>query len=163
MGPSSPFDGLLLLKNGREQKIELTAAVDGRNDALQMEFLRERGHAPGFQSIEVDREGTKRQRKFGPNRTRMINVDEYNETTILPLLARAFDAKVKKSRTSASYSNAWLGIVFDDHISPEIERKRDRFDPLFVRLIANHDSSFPFERIFGLGVSRTYVFDSWKV
>jgi hypothetical protein len=50
MGDNSRFDGLLLLGEARsKQKIEMTAAIDGRNDALQMELQKERKHVPLFQ------------------------------------------------------------------------------------------------------------------
>ena len=66
-GANSRFDGLILFDKGRKQRVELTAAIDGHDEAVRMELLAKRGDAPAFQKIEAS--GSKRNRTFGPNET----------------------------------------------------------------------------------------------
>lgn len=159
-GPASRFDGLIILGDGRErQKVEMTTAIDGRNDALQMELLKKRGHAPGFRKIEAT--GTKKNRKFGKNESEMINSEGYNQETLLPLLENALLRKKEKAKQSPSYTGAWLGIVFDDWIEPSIEKKPGRFDPICRQALADGTERYdPFSRVFFVGISRQYLFDS---
>jgi hypothetical protein len=159
-GTKLRFDGLLLLENGRRQKVELTAAIDGQNEALRMELLAERGHAPAFQKIEAS--GTKRNRTFGQNETDGGRTDEYDHEMLLPRLERALAIKCDKARTNQHYSGAWLGVVFDDWVCPlGRTKKKKRFDPFCRRLLGDsHDRYAPFSRVFIIGVSRKYLFDS---
>jgi hypothetical protein len=160
MGASAKFDGLIII--GREQlrqKVELTAAIDGRNDALVMELLRIRGHAPLFQRIQI--EGTKTARTFGENEPEVQLVGEYEREELLPLLRRRISAKVKKSETNKHYVDAWLGVVFDDYVMPVGERKKEHFDPICREAVGvTPGSCAPFTRIFCVGISREYLFDS---
>jgi hypothetical protein len=65
-GSESRFDGMILLgQEQKRQKVELSAAIDGFNNALQMELLATDGYAPVFQKIEA--KGTKKNRQFGEN------------------------------------------------------------------------------------------------
>ena len=163
MGAKSRFDGLLLLgKKGKKQKVELTAAIDGQNDALQMELLKKRGHAPAFQKIKST--GTRRNREFGKNTTNMIRSDEYNQKTLIPLLKDALARKIKKAKRNQDYADAWLGIGFDDGICPLSGReKKKRFDPLCRQVLGNVPERYaPFSRVFFVGISRKYFFDSGR-
>ena len=159
-GTKSDFDGLLLLGNGQKQKVELTAAIDGQDEALRMELLAERGHAPAFQRIEAS--GAKSNRTFGPNKTDGGRTDEYDHKTLLPRLGTALARKRCKARTNQHYSGAWLGVIFDDWVCPlGRTEKKNRFDPLCHRFLGNgRDRYAPFSRIFIIGISRCYVFDS---
>ena len=88
MGSDSRFDGLLYLGPERtEQRVEMVSAIDGYNDALRMELLTRRGHAPAFQDIEAN--GTKRNRKFGENATEAIHARNYDNGKVLPMLRAA--------------------------------------------------------------------------
>lgn len=159
-GANSRFDGLLLFNKGRKQKVELTAAIHGHDDALRMELLAKRGHAPAFQKIEAS--GSKRNRTFGPNETDGICMVDYDCGTLLPLLEKALARKIDRARTNQFYSGAWLGVVFDDWVCPfgTIEKKI-RFDPLCRRSLGDdRDRYAPFSRVFIVGVSRRYLFDS---
>lgn len=160
VGADSRFDGLIFLGNEQKaQKIELTAAIDGHDDALRMELLRKRGHAPAFQKIQAT--GIKRNRGFGKNETSAICSDEYDYKILLPLLEKALALKIEKAKTNQHYAGAWLGIVFDDWIMPLVERKKERFDPICIQVLgANPERYAPFSRVFCVGVSRLYLFDS---
>jgi hypothetical protein len=160
LGANARFDGLLLLERGSKQKVELTAAIDGHHDALRMELLARRGYAPAFQKIQAS--GSKRNRTFGPNETDAGRADEYDHGTLLPLLRNAIALKITKGETNQSYSGAWLGVVFDDWVCPlgKTEKKK-RFDPLCRLLLGDSaDRYAPFSRIFVVGISRQYLFDS---
>lgn len=159
-GADSGFDGLLLLENGRKQKIELTAAIDGQDEALRMELLAKRGDAPAFQKIQAS--GTKKNRTFGPNETDGGRRNEHDHGTLLPLLQKALALKIDKARTNQHYSGAWLGVVFDDWACPlERSKKKSRFDPLCRRLLSGGPDCYaPFSRVFIIGISRQYLFES---
>ena len=106
---NSRFDGLILFNEGRKQRVELTAAIDGHDEALRMELLEKRGHAPAFQKIAA--RGSRRNRTFGPNETDGIRMAEYDRGTLLPLLEKALAQKVNRARANQLYSGAWLGVV----------------------------------------------------
>lgn len=158
IGMKSRIDGILIM-NGIEQGIEITAAIDGQNDALMMELLEERGHAPAYQKIEST--GTRNNRVFGNNELISINANDYNFNTLLPMMRKKLENKQKISFSNKNYSNAWLGIVFDDNIMPIIDRKKSRFDPVCNALLEGGAESYaPFSRVFCVGSSRQYIFDS---
>ncbi len=159
-GADARFDGMIYLGMPQKvQRVEMTAAIDGHNDALQMELLRERGHAPAFQRI--DAKGTKRNREFGPNPTTMISSRDYDDGVLAPLISNTMAAKLDKSTSNPDYVGAWLGIVFDDWCCPkDIFEKKKRFDPLCRRLLHSNPSILEtFPRVFFVGVSRKYIFD----
>jgi hypothetical protein len=158
------FDGAIILgEERRTQKVEMTAAIDGRQDALRMELLAARGSAPAFQEIRFS--GTKKNRTFDENK----NLDEaifsgkYDQETLLPLLEKAVNLKIEKAKTNVSYHGAWLGVVFDDWIMPLNNKKKERFDPVCEQVLAGKFGQYhPFSRLFFVGISRKYIFDSWN-
>lgn len=168
MGALSRFDGLIILGDERKtQKVELTAAIDGHNDSLQMELLGERGQTPAFQKIQAT--GTKRNREFGKNELTAIRSEQYIQETLFPLLENALALKKEKAKKNQYYTGAWLGIVFDDRIiplfenknMPLFERKKERFDPVCRQVLGNNPGRhIPFSRVFCVGLSRQYLFDS---
>ncbi len=161
-GERSRFDGLIRFNNEKEsQKIELTAAIDGRNDALQMELLERQGHAPAFRKIQAT--GNKRNREFPAEANQSVarRAIDYDRFTLLPLLQSALEKKIQKARANHDYCDAWLGIVFDDYCCPDVEAKPMRFDPLGRHILRNGSRAHaPFSRVFLVGVSRKYLFDS---
>lgn len=163
LGRNARFDGLLLINGGQKQKVELTAAIDGRHDALRMELLTKRGDAPAFQKIQA--RGTKRNRTFSANETEGGCTDEYDEGTLLPLLKCALARKVDKAKSNEHYSGAWLGVVFDDWVCPlGRSKKKKRFDPLCQRWLGSTPRQYaPFSRVFIIGISRQYLFDSCQM
>jgi len=156
--PNHSHDGSLIL-SASEQIIELTAARYGYDDALRMELFEARGHAPAFEKIEA--KGSKNNRIFGPNKSVVRRVGDYEWGTLLPLFRHAIDKKIERSRTNASYRQAWLGVVFDDNVCPFNEKKHGRFDPVCRYALRERCRGYaPFSRVFFLGVSRQYLFDS---
>ena len=93
-----------------------------------------------------------------------ICMAEYDRGTLLPLLEKALAHKINRARVNQFYSGAWLGVVFDDWVCPfGRSEKKMRFDPLCRRLLGDdRDRYAPFARIFVVGVSRQYLFDSWE-
>lgn len=163
-GDVSGFDGMVFHEAmGKPQKVELTTAIDGRNDALIMELKKKRGSAPAFQKIQAT--GNKKNREFGENKLRAIKSNGYDQTVLLPLLKGALARKIRKSKKNQNYRDAWLGIVFDDQIMPlEAEKKQKRFDPICKQLLGNKLAQYaPFSRVFCVGISRKYVFDSHQL
>ncbi len=164
-GGGSRYDGLILSEaNGKWQRVECTAAIDGRNDALRMEVLDQEGWAPAFGEIRAA--GTRRRRRFGGIDSAPTRWDEYDNKTLRPLLLEAVNKKAKKSGTNRYYQGAWLIIVFDDWVCPfDISRKRSRFDPICRSVLDDvMRGYFPFQRLFVVGVSQRYLFDSseWR-
>ena len=158
-GSDSRFDGLIF-RGGENcgQIIEMTSAIDGYNDALQMELLEQRGHAPALQVIQA--EGNKRNRKFGSNKLKANR--DYDQRTLLPLLKTALSLKKEKAPKNPHYTNAWLGIVFEDWNCPGSENEnKERFDPICKKAFGNDPERYaPFARVFFVGISRQYIFDS---
>ena len=158
------FDGAIILGEERKtHKVEMTAAIDGYQDALRMELLAARGRAPAFQKVRAS--GTKKNRIFNEdeNALEAIISQEYDQETLLPLLEEALERKLKKAQTNVDYEAAWLGIVFDDWIMPIDHKKKRRFDPVCEQVLAGDRGRYhPFSRVFFIGLSRRYVFDSWN-
>lgn len=157
-------DGQLIFGDERRtQKVEMTAAIDCRQDALRMELLAARGRAPAFQKVRFS--STKKTRIFNEdgNAVEAVLSQEYDQGTLLPLLEEALERKLKKAQTNVDYEAAWLGIVFDDWIMPINHSKKRRFDPVCEQVLAgDHGQCHPFSRVFSIGLSRKYIFDSWN-
>lgn len=157
-GAQSGFDGLLFGRNKEKQKVEMTAAIDGYNDSLQMELLAKQGRAPAFQKI--DAKGTKRNRQFGKNESNAFTADDYYQALRL-LFEEAIRRKTSKATTNADYRDAWLGIVFDDLILLKSDRNKTRLDHLCSLMLDNSRRNYaPFSRVFFVGANWAYVFDS---
>lgn len=155
-GNQEQFDAIFLLETGLvPQKVEICAAIDGHNNALQRELLDKQGHAPGIQKIEAT--GTKKNRRFGENKLRAVAV---SETTAEAL--RLIDGAISKKRDGAkrnpNYPGAWLVVVFDDMFLPERYREK-RFSDVLNKLI-DETTIDPFSRCFCVGVSRKVYLDS---
>ncbi len=160
-GTNTRFNGLIFLGDEKcGQIVEMTAAIDGHNDALQMELLEQRGHAPGF--VKIQAVGNKRNRIFGKNETNSFSATDYDQKTLLPRLESALALKKRKAPKNPHYTNAWLGIVFDDWISPRsVSRKKRRFDPICKKALGDASKwQAPFSRVYFVGISRLYLFDS---
>jgi Transposase, Mutator family len=156
------FDGVIILGDARRtQQVEMTAAIDGYQDALRMELLAARGRAPAFQEIRAS--GTKKNQNFDEDEDlrEAIVSEEYDQKTLRPLLEKALKLKVEKAKTNVNYRGAWLGIVFDDRIAPLNHKKKRRFDPVCEQVLAGESGQYhPFSRVFFVGISRKYLFDS---
>ncbi len=157
VGNNKRFDGLIYSKlNSSGQKVELTAAIDGHNDSLGMELLKQRGHTPAFQNIEC--EGPKKNRKFGENLTIAISRDGYIDRKLKPLMTESIKKKIEKAETNPDYANSWLGIVFDDYFFPN---NKECLPSLCEEVLSDHNVGIgPFARTFFVGVSGKFIHDS---
>lgn len=163
-GGDTRFDGIIILEEYcTVQKVEFTAAIDGYQDALRMELLAARGHAPAFRKIRAS--GTKGHRTFHEdgNADDAFEWAQRDQEMLRVLFDKALKLKVEKARTNPNYDGAWLGIVFDDWIMPPNDRKKGCFDPLCRRVLAAGARQYhPFSRVFFVGISRKYIFDSCR-
>lgn len=156
---SERFDGVFWMVNGNAQKIEMTAAIDGQNDALQMELLAIRGHAPAYQQINSS--GPKRHRVFGKNKLMAYSGQEYVKDILYPMILERITKKCIKAEANDDYKKAWLGVVFDDYFAPREDRKPRYLNEMCKNaLLSQKKQECPFTRIFFVGVSGKYVFDS---
>lgn len=157
-GASHDLDGRIVFADGRDdQRVELTAAIDGQNEAVRMELLAERGHAPAVGPIEYTGTKARCDRKFGPNVTIWRDASETARDRF-SLVAKALDAKRAKASTRLNYRAAWLGIVLDNY--PPTRFKKPRYDPLCTELLSNPASYAPFDRVFIVSNVGDYIFDS---
>ena|GEM_PF-1929869 len=157
-GKKERYDGLFLIGD-KPQKIECVAAIDGQNEALIMEHLKLYGRAPANLKIQSSR--TKNNKQLHEQSAVAIDREKYLENELQPLLAQALQSKIEKSKTNPDYCEAWLSIVFDDWIVPGAEQKKQCFDPLCQKILKTDPGVYaPFERVFFVGISRQYVFDS---
>jgi len=132
-------------------KLEMTTAIDGYNDSLQMELLAKTGSAPAFQKIEAI--GTKKNREFGQNITNMQQIKSRVWENNYDSMVRVIQNKSRKARKSNSYYGAYLGIVFDDFIVP-VDRQERYFGPLCKEVLnLCRPELEPFEQVFFVGVS----------
>jgi hypothetical protein len=153
---SNRYDGLIVLSDGRHQIVELTAAVDGHNDSLIKELLEKRGSAPVYQKIEHT--GVRQQRSFGLNNSEAICMVK-RDNELLHRMQKRLQKKKQIATTNHLYIGAWLGIVFDEWPP---NNDRERWDYLSTRLIEGN-SYHPFERLFCIGMHRSYLFDSRRL
>lgn len=160
-GQKERYDGLFLI-GGKSQKIECVAAIDGQNEALIMEHLQLYGRAPA--NLKIHATGTKNHRKIDEHNAIARDREADLESELLPLLAQALRSKIEKSKTNPNYCEAWLSIVFDDWLVPAAEQKKQSFDPLCKKVLKlDPTGNRPFERVFFVGMSRQYIFDSFDI
>ena len=160
-GQKERYDGLFLI-DGKSQKIECVAAIDGQNEALIMEHLQFYGRAPA--NLKIHATGTKNNRKMDKHSAVARDREEYLENDLRPLMEQALRSKIQKSQTNPDYCKAWLSIVFDDWVVPTAEKKKQTFDPLCEDVLKLDPTGYePFERIFFVGMSRQYIFDSFDI
>jgi hypothetical protein len=150
------FDGRFTSDHGNIRLVEMTAAIDGRAEALRMEMLARYGEAPAFGIVRAY--GNKHNRIFDEIQSCGGRADKHDYEYILPLMQERLKAKVANATKREAYKGAWLGIVFDDNAAIE-KKRRNRFDALCKRLLSEANTVAPFGRILCVGITGTYVFD----
>ena len=158
-GKDHPYDGEIIFGDPQQrQKVELTAAIDGHQEALLTELLARNGCAPAFQRIEAS--GKKKNRIFHDDKNvcEAIGWREYEQKTLRPLLEERLKQKIRKAKKNPHYGGAWLGIVFDDWIISLGEKKK-RLDPVCERVL-DCAQLCPFSRVFFVGFSGKYLTSS---
>lgn len=148
---------LLLGDDRRSQMVEMTAAVDGQQEALQMEHLERYGHAPVTTKILATGKRNTKDRHIAETDAEWASVDEHREETSR-LIADALDKKKRKAVSRQHYNDAWLGIVVPNF--PPRDYRRGRFDPLCVKLLSEPAAYAPFSRVFVVSTVGDYIFDS---
>lgn len=158
-GAGHGIDGCIAFADGRkDQRIELTAATDGQNEALRDELLAVRGYAPASGKIEYTGNKNWGDRRFGPNETKWRRSD-LQAQEVFALVAKALDAKKKKALSRPHYNDAWLGISIENY-PPTAERKKCFYDPLSIQLLSDKAAYQPFSRVFVVSTVGDYLFDS---
>ncbi|PCI55912.1 MAG: hypothetical protein COB36_03700 [Alphaproteobacteria bacterium] len=148
------YDGEIIF-GGVSKKIEFTRAVDGFNEALQMELLKKRGMVPAFRKIEAT--GSKHKRVFGKNETSFVEVKtEKWFQKISDGFVQAYEKKLKNDK----YSGYWLCITFDDWVLPKSEEKSLFNKSCQIFWARQKAAKTLFERVFIVGDSSKFLWDS---
>jgi len=157
-GDRRGIDGILHLNSG-VQKIEITTAINPHAKEAEDAYRGRYGHSPRPTPIP-DVEICQDRHKCEP----LLSSQKFDQKFVFPILQRSLRKKVDKAKKNLEYKDAWLGIVFDDYICPPVKEekcRRKRLDPLCQNLLGcNNETYNPFSRVFILGVSGTYLFDS---
>ena len=157
---NAQVDGFILTRN-RWKAVEMTSAIDHRNEALQDEYMEKFGECP--LTTEIEAKGTKRKRiikEINYQNSCARNVHEYLAGKFMPQIKEVLEKKLQKN--NEIYNGAYLGIVFDDYLCPqEFNLKKKRYEPIFQSVLDNIVIDMrPFERLFFIGVSAEYLYDS---
>ena len=85
------------------------------------------------------------------------------DEALLELMGERLRGKKELAQSNQHYTNAWLGIVFDEW---PVGLDHERWDRLATELLSGNDIH-PFERAFCVGIHRSYIFDgvqmtSWR-
>ena len=146
------FDGRIIFSDGREQIVEMTAAIDGHNDALVRRICAEYHSAPLYQATDYLKDILDGRR---PNEGAAICMDVRDEILLGFMKERLRDKK-ELAKSNQHYASAWLGIVFDEW---PVGLDHERWDRLATELLSANDIH-PFERAFCVGIHGSYIFDS---
>lgn len=126
---SEPYDGIII-KDGKENPVEITNAIDGHTWALQKELLIAQGYSPWEYNIRGVRENkTKRKRCI---RDIIVSEDPVSESEVInktkKLIKEAVLAKCNRSleqKLPYGQKKTILIVTFDDTgIGPGFSRKR---------------------------------------
>jgi hypothetical protein len=137
--------------------VELTAAIDGQQEALRMEHLKKYGHAPVTGRIKATGIRNRKDRHIEHTEADWQCADQYN-SELSDLMKRALLAKQQKARKRPHYQDAWLGIAIPNY--PPTEYKKARLDPLCAGFLRDPAGFAPFSRVFIVSTVGDYVFDS---
>lgn len=151
-------DATLMLGGGAPPRmVELTAAIDGQQEALRMEHLKKYGHAPVTGRINATGTRNRKDRHIEYAEADWQSADQYNNE-LFQLMKCALLAKQQKARKRPHYQDAWLGIAIPNY--PPTEYKKARLDPLCAGFLHDPGSFAPFSRVFIVSTIGDYVFDS---
>ena len=151
----------------REKLIEITTAINPNDAKHRSAIAFVHGSEPIMTPDEKNWEVATRDRKNWEDCNLYKNTDSYTNWEKLcseiyvPLLKSALGKKICKSRSSENYPS-WLGIVFDHPLCSSQEKKDEqkrRFDPMCRAGLEMGIE--PFRRVFILGRTGSYLFDSF--
>ncbi len=162
-GHDCQIDGKFHLPNGQQQNIEVTTAINPGDKNKRRKFYLQYGYEP----IPNQRAKTRPLKELPcdleENSSSSIKARYFDDKVLFPTMEKALCDKVQKANKNKMYHGAWLILVIDDFICPpsiDAEARGRRFDPLCQRLLTNKDQWAPFFRVFVIGISGTYIFDS---
>lgn len=156
------IDGILHLPDGRQQNIEVRTAINPEDESKSRRHYLQYGYEP----IPNQRAKTRPLEDLScelEKNPSLISAKGHDDEFLFPTIQKSLCDKVQKSDKNKSYHGAWLILVIDDHIPPpsiDAATRLRRFDPLCQRLLASEDQWRPFSRVFVVGISGTYLFDS---
>ena len=96
------YDGEIVFEDERRQKVELTVATDGHQEAIRMELKAKNGRAPAVQHIEYS--GKKNNRIFHDDKNVLEAIDlrEYEQNTLSLLLEVRLKQKIEKGEKESA-------------------------------------------------------------
>lgn len=151
------IDGIIHFLN-KKQNIEVTTAINPEDKGREIEFCLRYGYKP-IPNQKID------EVQCGPERGSLPigSAREFDRDVLFPIMEKALGKKVRAAGKNEKYQGAWLVLVIDDFVCPpslDADTRVWRFDPLCQHLLKNAAEMAPFSRIFIVGVSGTYLFDS---
>lgn len=161
-GYTSQIDGILYLPDGR-QNIEVTTAINPVDEDKVRRHYLQYGHKPMPNQHLEKRPLEELLRESEKNPSFSIDAKGYDDKVLFPTMQKALCDKVQKSDKNKNYHGAWLILVIDDYVCPpstDVTTRMRRFDPVCQCLLSNKNRWKPFSRVFVVGISGTYLFDS---
>ncbi|MEK9138619.1 MAG: hypothetical protein AAB393_15965 [Bacteroidota bacterium] len=156
-GSGSSIDATLVFDSDRlPQQIELTAAIDGHQEALQDEHMEIYGSAPLTVKIAATKNKNSKQQRIEETMPDWQSADDFNNE-LLSRVKSVVAEKCAKAVSRAYYKGAWLGVVIPNF--PPKERKK-RFTPMFTDFLSNSSVYEPFSRVFVVSTVGDYFFDT---
>lgn len=155
---SLKHDATLYFNDGTTCCFECTRAVDGKQLALQREHLVKYHHAPAFQEIEA--KGTMHNRSMPEQNAefREILSREWSEE-----LTNLFVAAIENKNKKKKYEGFTLIVTFDDYELPDNDvKEKSKFLEPISRCWEQVRSKLIFKRVFIVGDSQLFLWDSWE-
>jgi hypothetical protein len=147
---------LFLGLDRRSQMVELTAAIDGHQEALQDEHMKLYGSAPLTVKLTPTKNKNSKQRRIEETMADWLSADDYNNE-LLTRVKHVVAEKRERVTSRPHYRDAWLGVVIPNF--PPKERKK-RFTPMFAHYLSDVTVYEPFSRVFIVSTVGDYLFDS---
>jgi hypothetical protein len=149
---SQSYDGELIIE-GLSKKLECVRAVDGHNEALTIELLKQKGNAPAFQKIKAI--GTKNKRIFEGNEIEAIESSEH----CLRFEQEIYEAFSLKN-DQPKYKDCWLIISADNWFFPSARPDLHQLQMITCEHFWARPERNPsiFERVYVTGLCRNYDF-----
>lgn len=155
-GPNEAIDATLIF-GGIRQMVELTAAIDGQQEALRDEHLKLYRRAPVTAKIKATGKRNTKDRVIEDTPAEVWSSEQQQ----IDALARMTEALLRKTAKASSrplYRGAWLGIVIPNF--PPTDHKSARYNGPSTCLLKEPTAHAPFSRVFVVSTVGDYIFDS---
>lgn len=157
-GSGPNIDAELLLDHTLPpRRVEMTAAIDGHQEALRMEHLAIYGHVPITERMTATGIRHRKDRHIQETHAEWRSAEE-SDNALGERIRQALQAKQQMAVHRPHYLDAWLGVVVPDY--PPTEYKKRRFDPLCAKLFIDPAVFAPFSRVFVVSTVGDYIFDT---